>query len=306
MVRFQYSHLVAADSFANVGIKKDHQQIIVSRGALDLTFASGTRGEGKANVKSAPLVDLVIFDCDGVLVDSEVITCRAHAEVLSRNGYPITSEQVFARFLGRSARQATIEIETEIGRRLPDDFHQQLRDELYGLFESDLEAIPHIHDALDAIALPVCVASSGSHRRMRVSLGATKLFDRFAPNIFSASEVKNGKPAPDLFLFAASRMQARPERCLVIEDSISGVTAAHSAGMTVLGFCGGSHYRPGYDEALRAAGAFLTFDDMRQLPALIAQLRAKAAASDVVPSFRGDAAASSPESRDSQGRKGAP
>ena len=224
------------------------------------------------------VTDLIIFDCDGVLVDSEVISCRAHAQVLSRNGYPITPEQVFARFLGRSARQATLEIEAEIGRRLPEDFHQQLRGELYGLFEADLKAIPHIHDALDAIVLPVCVASSGSHRRMRISLGATRLFDRFAPNIFSASEVENGKPAPDLFLFAASRMQARADRCLVIEDSVAGIAAARAAGMRVLGFCGGSHCQPGYDEALRAAGAFLTFDDMRQLPALIADARAQMAA----------------------------
>jgi beta-phosphoglucomutase-like phosphatase (HAD superfamily) len=107
---------------------------------------------------------------------------------------------------------------------------------------------------------------------MRISLGRTNLYDRFAPNIFSASEVRNGKPAPDLFLFAATRMGVRPERCLVIEDSISGIAGAVAASMTALGFCGGSHCRAGYAETLRMAGAGATFDDMPQLPGLIAQL----------------------------------
>ena len=215
--------------------------------------------------------DLVIFDCDGVLVDSEVISCRAHAQTLTRHGYPITSDQVFERFLGRSTRQANLEVEADLGRSLPDDFHVQLQDELFRDFEADLQALPHINEALDAIAQPVCVASSGSHQRMRVSLGRTGLYDRLAPHIFSASQVTNGKPAPDLFLFAAEQMKTDPARCIVIEDSVSGVTAALAAKMSVLGFCGGSHCRPGHADKLRAAGAVTIFDDMRQLPALIRQ-----------------------------------
>jgi HAD superfamily hydrolase (TIGR01509 family) len=215
--------------------------------------------------------DLIIFDCDGVLVDSEVISCRAHAAVLSHHGYPITSEQVFKRFLGRSARQANLEVEAELGRSLPADFHSQLQQELFRSFETDLEAVPHVHAALDQIMQPVCVASSGSHQRMRVSLGRTGLYDRFAPNIFSAADVRNGKPAPDLFLFAAERMKASPDRSLVIEDSVPGIIGARAAGMAVLGFHGGRHCEAGYAETLRAAGAAVTFDDMRQLPALIAR-----------------------------------
>ncbi len=217
------------------------------------------------------MIDLIIFDCDGVLVDSEIISCRTHAAVLTRYGYPITSEQVFDRFLGRSARQAHAEVEAELGRALSDEYHTALQDELYRTFEAELEAIAGIHESLDEIALPACVASSGSHQRMRITLGRTRLYERFAPNIFSASEVANGKPAPDLFLFAAEKMKTKPERCLVVEDSISGITAARAAGMTVLGFCGGSHCRNGHPETLRAAGAHGTFADMRQLPALIAQ-----------------------------------
>ena len=218
--------------------------------------------------------DLIIFDCDGVLVDSEVISCRAHAEVLTRHGYPISSEQVFDRFLGRSTRQAHLEVEAELGRSLPDDFNTQLQGELYRSFEATLQALPHIDQALDAITQAVCVASSGSHERMRVSLGCAGLYDRFAPNIFSATQVANGKPAPDLFLFAAEQMRAAPERCLVIEDSIPGVTGAVAAGMTVLGFHGGSHCRPGYADTLRAAGAVAIFDDMRELPGLIGRMGA--------------------------------
>jgi HAD superfamily hydrolase (TIGR01509 family) len=220
-------------------------------------------------------VDLIIFDCDGVLVDSEVISCRAHAEVLTRYGYPITSEQVFERFLGRSTRQAHLEVEAELGRSLPDEFRAQLQDELFQSFAAALEAMPRIDEALDAIAQPVCVASSGSQERMRVSLGRVGLYDKFAPNIFSATQVRNGKPAPDLFLFAARQMATAPERCVVIEDSVPGITGAVAAGMAVVGFHGGSHCRPGYGDTLRAAGAVLTFDDMLELPGLIAQIGQK-------------------------------
>jgi HAD superfamily hydrolase (TIGR01509 family) len=214
-------------------------------------------------------VDLIIFDCDGVLVDSEVISCRAHADVLTRHGYPITPEQVFERFLGRSTRQANLEIEFELGRKLPDAYHGDLQDELFRGFEADLGAIRGIHDMLKLVTQRVCVASSGSHRRMRVSLGSTSLYERLAPNIFSASQVKNGKPAPDLFLFAAGEMNVPPERCVVIEDSVAGIAGARAAAMTVFGFYGGSHCQAGYAEVLRRAGADLTFDDMRQLPELV-------------------------------------
>jgi HAD superfamily hydrolase (TIGR01509 family) len=213
--------------------------------------------------------DLIIFDCDGVLVDSEVISCRTHAEILTRHGYPISVEQVHDRFLGRSSREARLEIERELGRALPDDLDIQLRAELYRSFEESLEAIPGIAQALGEISQPVCVASSGSPERIRTSLTLVGLHERFAPNIFSAAQVKNGKPAPDLFLLAATQMQVPPGQCLVIEDSVPGVIAARAAGMTVLGFHGGSHCRPSTAAALRDAGAVATFADMRQLPALI-------------------------------------
>jgi HAD superfamily hydrolase (TIGR01509 family) len=219
--------------------------------------------------------DLVIFDCDGVLVDSEVISCRAHAETLTRHGYAITADQVLDRFLGRSMRQSVLEVEAELGRSLPDDFHAQVYAEIFRSFATSLEATPHIAETLAAMALPVCVASSGPPEKISASLNRVGLYGRFAPHIFSAVQVRHGKPAPDLFLFAAAQMQAAPARCLVIEDSLAGIAAAVAAGMTVLGFHGGSHCRPGHGDSLRAAGAAATFDDMRQLPGLIAQIGQK-------------------------------
>jgi HAD superfamily hydrolase (TIGR01509 family) len=218
--------------------------------------------------------DLIIFDCDGVLVDSEVISCRAHAETLTRHGYPITPEEVLARFLGVSDREARLTIEAELGHALPGDFESRVKQATLQFYAGDLKAIAYVGEAMAAIGLPQCVASSGTPEKIRHGLTCAGLHDLLTPHIFSATQVKRGKPAPDLFLFAAERMGAAPGRCLVIEDSIPGVTAAVAAGMTVLGFHGGSHCRPGYGDTLRAAGAAATFDDMRELPGLIGRVGA--------------------------------
>lgn len=220
-------------------------------------------------------VDLLIFDCDGVLVDSEVISCRAHAQVLSRHGYRITADEVLRRFLGVSDREARLTIEAEIGRKLPDDLEQQVKKATLQFYADDLKAISHVGEAIGAINnLPKCVASSGTPEKIRHGLTCAGLYDQFAPHIFSAVQVKRGKPAPDLFLLAAEAMKAPPGRCVVIEDSVPGVTGARAAGMTVLGFHGGSHCRPDHADMLRQAGAAVTFDDMRLLPALIARASA--------------------------------
>jgi beta-phosphoglucomutase-like phosphatase (HAD superfamily) len=214
--------------------------------------------------------DLVIFDCDGVLVDSEVISGRAHADALTRHGYPITADQVLERFLGLSDREARRIIEAETGRSLPSDFEAEVKQAT--LHAGDLRAVAHVGEAIAAIGLPKCVASSGTHEKIRHGLGCAGLYDVLAPHIFSATEVERGKPAPDLFLFAAARMRTAPQRCLVIEDSVPGVTGAVAAGMTVLGFHGGSHCRPDTGGKLRAAGATSVFADMRQLPDLIGRI----------------------------------
>ncbi|GAC1344041.1 MAG: HAD family hydrolase [Bradyrhizobium sp.] len=221
--------------------------------------------------------DLVIFDCDGVLVDSEVISCRAHAETLTRHGYPITADQVLERFLGLSDREARLTIEAEIGHRLPADFEAQMKRAALQRYAAELQDIPHMAETLAAIYLPKCVASSGTPEKIRHGLESAGLYQMFAPNIFSATQVRNGKPAPDLFLFAAGQMATSAARCVVIEDSVAGITGARDAGMTVLGFHGGSHCRPGYSDKLRAAGAAAVFDDMRRLPELIGHTQAAAA-----------------------------
>jgi HAD superfamily hydrolase (TIGR01509 family) len=216
--------------------------------------------------------DLIIFDCDGVLVDSEVISCRAHAATLTRHGYPITADQVLDRFLGVSDQEARMIVEAELGRSLPDDFEAQMKQAALQRYADDLRLFPYVGEAIAAINVPKCVASSGTPEKIRHGLTCAGLYGLLAPHIFSASQVKRGKPAPDLFLFAAGQMKASPARCVVIEDSIPGVTGALAAGMTVLGFHGGSHCRPGYADTLRAAGAAATFDDMRQLAELIGQI----------------------------------
>jgi HAD superfamily hydrolase (TIGR01509 family) len=221
--------------------------------------------------------DLVIFDCDGVLVDSEVISCRVHAEALTRHGYPITAEEVRARFLGRSARDANLEIERELGRALPAAYDGDRRAALLEALARSVEAIPHAHEALAAIGRRMCVASSGAHDKIFTTLSRAGLYHRFAPHIFSAMQVRASKPAPDLFLLAAEEMAVAPSRCLVVEDSVSGVTAARAAGMGVIGFTGGSHCRPGDDGPLRDAGAGVVIDDMRALPRLVAEYRCPAA-----------------------------
>ena len=216
--------------------------------------------------------ELIIFDCDGVLVDSEVISCRVHADVLTRHGYPITAEQVRERFLGRTALEATLEVERELGRPLAETYDSERRTTLLAALAESVEATPHLHQTLDAIEARICVASSALHEKIFTTLSRVGLYARFAPNIFSGSQVRFGKPAPDLFLFAAEQMKVAPARCLVIEDSVAGVTGGCAAGMRVFGYHGGSHCRPDTAATLRAAGAAVTFDDMRQLPDLIQRI----------------------------------
>src|SRR3954449_6926936 len=191
-------------------------------------------------------LDLVIFDCDGVLVDSEPIFSRAHADILSQCGYRITPEIVGDRFCGISDAEMLAEIEREWGRRLPDDYSDRVAASIDASCEAALKALPGIHDALDRIPARICVASSSTPERIRKSLGIVGLLDRFEPHIFSAVMVARGKPAPDLFLHAASRMGADPARVIVIEVRVPGVHAAVAANMVVIGFCGGSHCAAGH------------------------------------------------------------
>jgi HAD superfamily hydrolase (TIGR01509 family) len=208
--------------------------------------------------------DLVIFDCDGVLIDSELLSVQADRECLAEDGIDLSAEEIVERYTGISLAAMLSDLERRYGRPLP-DFAARHQARLRPLFEADLRAIPGVTDVLDGLACRSCVASSGTPERLRHALSLVGLFDRLHPNIFSAAEVARGKPAPDLFLHAARRMGVPPQRCVVIEDSLPGVVAAVAAGMPAIGFTGGAHCRPGHAARLSAVGAVLVIDRMAEL-----------------------------------------
>jgi HAD superfamily hydrolase (TIGR01509 family) len=206
----------------------------------------------------------VIFDCDGVLVDSERITNQVFAEMLNELGLAFTLEDMFEQFAGRSMASCLERISALLGKPLPQDFLRSYRARTKVALEAGLTAVSGIEDALDEISLPYCVASSGDHDKMRLTLGITGLWSRFEGKLFSVTEVKHPKPAPDIFLYAAERCGVEPHACIVVEDSPTGVMAAVAAGMTVLGYAA---LTP--DHRLRAAGAHRVFDRMTDLPRLL-------------------------------------
>jgi HAD superfamily hydrolase (TIGR01509 family) len=219
-----------------------------------------------------PVFDLIIFDCDGVLLESEIISCSTDAVELTKAGFPYTTEEVCEQFLGKSLKSMLATIEADHGKPLPNGFSDHLKRCNKERFEQKLVAVDGIEQVLDGLALPFCVASSSDVARLNHSLGLVGLHGRFAPHIYSADHVENAKPAPDLFLHAASCMGAVPDRCLVIEDSLAGVAAGLAAGMAVLGFHGGAHCPAGHGDRLTKAGTHRIFDRMVDLPALIGEL----------------------------------
>ncbi len=213
---------------------------------------------------------LVIFDCDGVLVDSEMIASRVLAEMLTEVGYAVTPQDCRERFTGISFPAVVALVEADWGRALPPDFERRVRARDADAFAAKLKPVAGVAETLPRIAMPKCVASSGSPEKIRHSLTVTGLIDHFGKDLFSARSVARGKPAPDLFLYAARQMGADPHHCVVVEDAESGVRAGLAAGMTVLGFAGASHAGDEYAAGLAAAGAHVVFADMTQLPGLLA------------------------------------
>ena len=212
--------------------------------------------------------DLVIFDCDGVLVDSERLANEVFAGILREVcGLEFSLEEMFDTFVGHSKAQCLEKIETMIGEPPPDELERRYREDINQALASSVQAIDGVEAVLAQLALPRCVASSGSHDKMRLTLGKTGLIGYFDGNIFSTSEVERGKPHPDIYLHAAARMGVSdPARCAVIEDSPLGVTGAVSAGMRVFGFAELMSARK-----LHEAGAHEVFDRMSDLPSLIAE-----------------------------------
>lgn len=219
-------------------------------------------------MRASDPVDLVVFDCDGVLVDSEKLSIEVDRRVLADLGWSLSQDEILHRFVGRSSAHFRAEIEAHLGRPLPDDWEAPYQPWYLDAFAAELTAVAGIETALDEISTMTCVASSGSHEKIRRTLGQTGLLPRFEGRIFSADDVANGKPAPDLFLRAGQRLGVSPERCVVVEDSRFGVQAARAAGMRVLGYAGG--LTPA--DWLEREGA-IVFTDMRELPELVGQRR---------------------------------
>lgn len=186
-------------------------------------------------------LDLVIFDCDGVLIDSEIISARMLVAELAPLGVKIDLDFVARNFLGRSYPVVMAQIRRDFGLDLPADFEERYRARLLDAFGRELKIMPHVREVLENLATPYCVATSSSPNRAARSLGLVGLAELVGPRLFTASMVPNGKPAPDLFLHAAAAMGARPGACLVIEDSLTGLAAARRAGMEAWRFTGASH-----------------------------------------------------------------
>ncbi len=190
--------------------------------------------------------DLVIFDCDGVLVDSEMLSARVLMGLMADVGLPITPEIFRSDFLGRSFAAAAARVEERFQARLPDGFQLRYRQQLLTCMQSELQPMAGIRDLLASMTVPFCLATGSSPQRLALSLQIAGLSNFFAGRAFTASEVEHGKPAPDLCLYAAARMQVDTSRCLVIEDSEMGVRAALAAKMQVWHFAGGAHIKAGY------------------------------------------------------------
>jgi HAD superfamily hydrolase (TIGR01509 family) len=219
----------------------------------------------------APMAyDLIIFDCDGVLIDSEVISARQLIAELAGYGVAIDMAFVTRQFLGRSYPTVLREVRETFGVTLPERFEADYRARLLAAFQTELQVMPGILAALKALRQPYCLATSSSPERLATSLALVGLTEAFHERSFTASEVARGKPAPDLFLHAARTMGAAAARCLVIEDSLTGIRAGLAAGMTVWRFTGGSHLK-GLDLTTPSdATPHLNFDDFGQLHALLA------------------------------------
>ena len=213
-------------------------------------------------------VDLVIFDNDGVLVDSELMSNRVLADLLTEAGCPTTLEESIEQFMGGTLGAVRRLVQSRDGLELPGDFERLYQERLFLAFERDLEPVPGVREVLSRLTVPYCVASSGSVERIVRALTKTGLLPFFGGRIFSADAVAHGKPAPDVFLYAAESMGVAPARSVVVEDSPNGLRAARSAGMRVLGYTA-------LTPRDRLQGADALFEDMGELPVLLESLQGK-------------------------------
>ena len=208
--------------------------------------------------------DLIIFDCDGVLIDSETHAVRVGTRVLNQAGFPVTEREING-YVGVAGPTMYADLERKYERSVPADVRERWKSEMIATFHEELKPIDGVHAFIDQLSMPSCVASNSAKSYLDIALGIVGLTDHFRQNIFSAEMVAEGKPAPDLFLHAATEMNASPADCLVIEDSVNGVKAAVAANIPVLGFIGGGHCQPGDGEKLISAGADRVFAEMDEI-----------------------------------------
>lgn len=247
--------------------------------AMPLILSSGDERKGEAAQSMADRANgrLIIFDCDGVLVDSEPISFAVLREMLAEHGLSFSESWAYENFLGKSMAAITAIMARDHDIRLDDAALTTMRQQLYARFEAELEAVPGVATLLADFPYAHCVASSSQMERIRLCLRRTRLIDYFEPDIFSASMVTHGKPAPDLFLHAARAMGYAPQDCIVIEDSPAGITAAKAAGMTAFAFTGASHAEvSNLRSVVERLQPDVIFDDMARLPELIAATDARA------------------------------
>lgn len=215
---------------------------------------------------------MIIFDCDGVLVDSEIISNKVDSDLFATIGYAITPDQMIRRFIGMTKRAIWQAVADEHGIAFPEALFDQANARIVALYATDLRPIPGVAAAAKAVGARA-VASSSEMPKLRLALQVTGLLPLFDPAVFSASQVAKGKPAPDVFLFAAAQCGVQPKDCIVVEDSPAGVQAGLAAGMRVIGFTGGAHSYPGHDARLLSEGAERIVTHMDHLAAAIAEIR---------------------------------
>ena len=213
---------------------------------------------------------LFLFDCDGVLVDSEILAADVDAKLLSECGASLSAEDMIHRYAGLTFRKVIELVEGELARKLPEDLPARQKAELDKRLKRDLKAIPGIDRALKQLDGQRCICSNSTTERLHLTLGKTKLLDKFEPHIYSAVEVGDRKPKPsaNVYTYAAEQFGTPPRDCIVIEDSLFGVAAGRDAGMRVVGFTGGGHTWPGHADMLTEAGAETVINRFDDLPAV--------------------------------------
>ena len=221
-----------------------------------------------------PACELIIFDCDGTIMDSELIAAEAEIEFLSQYGLEMTAHEFSTRFAGTASEYVKEVIEEELGRSLPDDHIKTVKNRMKEKLWREAKAMPGAHEVLDMLDQPRCICSNADMEKLKIELTRGELWDRFRPYVYSAHDLENGKrkPEPDIFLHAAKEFGVDPAACTVIEDSVAGIMAAKAAKMKVIGFTGGSHTYQGHADTLTDAGADTVVRQLTQLPGTIEAL----------------------------------